>query len=427
MRRCLESLHSRRALVYRLCHGLETHDLRMKVLVQRMVVPVVAGVAFTAGGDGAAPSIRVNAAWGHGEAIASGRIDPDDILLDPRTGAVVHARIGRKRLRASCRDGHVVLTENLWANGCRLCLSRAHLRELCALLWAVHRFFGVPQDVEWCHAGERFWVVQSRPVVDPVDLHVVAADARICEEVEWTRANLVEVLPDVGSPQAVEANARLLDQTMDRWYGALRGSSRRLGPCVRRFCGRAVFNLTRLQVLCRTTGTDESAVLREMGHDTPPRSPRPQSPRTSVGNVGRLVRVAIRQIWVRGTAVGFADAVADHTAPDVRLDEQVTPVEPLSWACNRVQGASISSGQVEGEVVVVGRPEEFARMKPGAILVAPEADPSWIPLFTLASGVVLEVGAPCRTPPRCCASTGCRRWRRSHLRHGSCETATGCV
>jgi pyruvate,water dikinase len=35
---------------------------------------------------------------------------------------------------------------------------------------------------------------------------------------------------------------------------------------------------------------------------------------------------------------------------------------------------------------------DFGRMKRGAILVAPAIDPSWTPLFTLASGVIVEVG-----------------------------------
>ena len=37
-------------------------------------------------------------------------------------------------------------------------------------------------------------------------------------------------------------------------------------------------------------------------------------------------------------------------------------------------------------------PSEFATMKRGAILVAPATDPSWTPLFTLASGVIVEIG-----------------------------------
>jgi rifampicin phosphotransferase len=59
---------------------------------------------------------------------------------------------------------------------------------------------------------------------------------------------------------------------------------------------------------------------------------------------------------------------------------------------SQLTGHPVSGGCVEAEVVVVRDPNDFARMKPGAILVAPATDPSWTPLFTLASGVIVEVG-----------------------------------
>ena len=37
--------------------------------------------------------------------------------------------------------------------------------------------------------------------------------------------------------------------------------------------------------------------------------------------------------------------------------------------------------------------EDFADFQPGEILVAPQTDPSWTPLFLVASGVVVDVGA----------------------------------
>ena len=52
-----------------------------------------------------------------------------------------------------------------------------------------------PQDVEWCHDGASFWIVQSRPVT--------TGRAQSADETEWTRANLAEVLPDLTSPQAL--------------------------------------------------------------------------------------------------------------------------------------------------------------------------------------------------------------------------------
>jgi len=58
----------------------------------------------------------------------------------------------------------------------------------------------------------------------------------------------------------------------------------------------------------------------------------------------------------------------------------------------QLSGLCVSPGCVEGEVVVMRDPGEFARMKQGAILVAPATDPAWTPLFTLAAGVIVEVG-----------------------------------
>src|SRR6185436_5771492 len=55
-------------------------------------------------------------------------------------------------------------------------------------------------------------------------------------------------------------------------------------------------------------------------------------------------------------------------------------------------GLCVSAGAVEADVVVMRDPGEFAAMKRGAILVTTATDPSWTPLFTLASGVIVEVG-----------------------------------
>jgi len=56
------------------------------------------------------------------------------------------------------------------------------------------------------------------------------------------------------------------------------------------------------------------------------------------------------------------------------------------------QGLPVGPGRVEGRVAVLEGPHQVDRVRPGDILVAPTLDPSWIPLFTLASGLVVEMG-----------------------------------
>jgi pyruvate,water dikinase len=71
--------------------------------------------------------------------------------------------------------------------------------------------------------------------------------------------------------------------------------------------------------------------------------------------------------------------------PATAADVDDGPMATLSGLC-------VSPGAVEAEVIVMRDPSEFAAMKRGAILVTTATDPSWTPLFTLASGVIVEVG-----------------------------------
>lgn len=56
-------------------------------------------------------------------------------------------------------------------------------------------------------------------------------------------------------------------------------------------------------------------------------------------------------------------------------------------------GAPASAGVARGRARVVTSTSQIAAFEPGEILVAPQTDPSWTPLFMVAAGVVVNVGA----------------------------------
>ena len=56
-------------------------------------------------------------------------------------------------------------------------------------------------------------------------------------------------------------------------------------------------------------------------------------------------------------------------------------------------GAAASQGVVEGKVRVVLGTDSISDFQPGEILVAPQTDPSWTPLFMVASGVIVNTGS----------------------------------
>jgi rifampicin phosphotransferase len=57
-----------------------------------------------------------------------------------------------------------------------------------------------------------------------------------------------------------------------------------------------------------------------------------------------------------------------------------------------VRGTGASAGIARGPARIVIGPEDFARVQPGDIIVAPSSNPSWVPLFTIAGGLVTNTG-----------------------------------
>ena len=62
-------------------------------------------------------------------------------------------------------------------------------------------------------------------------------------------------------------------------------------------------------------------------------------------------------------------------------------------AGDTLTGAASSQGIVEGTVRVVLSTDAISDFQPGEILVAPQTDPSWTPLFMVAGGVVVNTGS----------------------------------
>jgi pyruvate,water dikinase len=239
---CRASARSDRALAYRRAKKLDTTHIETAVLVQRMVDAETSGVGFTTNPvTGSTSEIVINAGWGLGEALVSGQIEPDEFGVRKSDGEILWERLGEK-------DGPTPSA----------CLSRERVQQLGRLLVAIERHYDAPQDVEWCHDGRAFWIVQSRPITG------AATDAGA--ETEWTRANLAEVLPELTSPQALEAFEELLNRAERLYMGRLMGPEAKLGPICKIFHGRLYFNISQMRHVCALAGVSPAAMLKSMGH-----------------------------------------------------------------------------------------------------------------------------------------------------------------
>ena len=81
------------------------------------------------------------------------------------------------------------LAKDLMFTGRKLSAEEARI---AGLVTRIERHYGAAQDVEWCYDGSQFWIVQSRPITTGA-----TAQRR---DIEWTRANLREIFPDLPLP-----------------------------------------------------------------------------------------------------------------------------------------------------------------------------------------------------------------------------------
>jgi pyruvate,water dikinase len=174
-RRCYASLFTDRAIDYRERMGFDHLAVALSVGVQLMVRSDLAGagVMFTLDTESGCPDVvMVSAAWGLGETVVSGQIDPDEYtvfkpaLENPALDPVIHVRIGGKRRKAVYADqGLTTTVDTPEAERARRVLDDTELRDLADWAVAIERHYGCPMDIEWAKDGltGEISIVQARP------------------------------------------------------------------------------------------------------------------------------------------------------------------------------------------------------------------------------------------------------------------------
>src|SRR6188472_1959233 len=162
--RCWASLFTERAVTYRLRNGVDQRTVRMAVVVQRMVFPQAAGILFTADPvTGNRKIAAVEATFGLGEALVSGRVDPD--IYTVRKGEIIAKAVGTKRLAVLALPTGGTQEQPIEPERQdKPALTDAHVLQVVQLGRRIEGHFGRPQDIEWCLADDGFQFVQSRPI-----------------------------------------------------------------------------------------------------------------------------------------------------------------------------------------------------------------------------------------------------------------------
>ena len=199
------SANSDSAVTYRKRLGVMTRP-SVGVVVQSLLSPDCAGVMFTRNPITGADERMIEASWGLGEAVVSGRVIPDTYRLS-RNGDVLDRRPGVKKIAIRATPEGGTFDDPVPAHQVEeLCLYDDQLHRLSDLADRCEQVYGEGRDIEWAFADGQLYLLQCRAVTRSAG--VVIPEQETAQSETLARVPLFERL----SPTERSKIARLFKQ-----------------------------------------------------------------------------------------------------------------------------------------------------------------------------------------------------------------------
>ncbi|MDO8403846.1 MAG: phosphoenolpyruvate synthase [Pseudomonas sp.] len=172
------SLFNDRAISYRVHQGFDHKLVALSAGVQRMVRSETgtAGVMFTLDTEsGFRDVVFITGAYGLGETVVQGAVNPDEFYVHKGTlaagrPAILRRNLGSKAIKMIYGEvataGKSVKTIDVdKADRARFCLTDAEVSELAKQAMIIEKHYKCPMDIEWAKDGDdgKLYIVQARP------------------------------------------------------------------------------------------------------------------------------------------------------------------------------------------------------------------------------------------------------------------------
>ena len=176
VREVFASLYNDRAIAYRVHQGFAHDDIALSAGIQRMVRSDLgaSGVAFTIDTEsGFEDVVFITAAWGLGELVVQGQVNPDEFYvhkpnLEAGRPPILRRERGSKAQKMVYGDDpeeRVAVVDVPVEDRHRFSLNDEEVVELARCAVAIERHYGRAMDIEWARDGAdgRIYILQARP------------------------------------------------------------------------------------------------------------------------------------------------------------------------------------------------------------------------------------------------------------------------
>jgi len=168
VKKVFASLFTARAIYYRKKRGFSKEKFALATVVQKMVDSDRSGVIFSSNPVKENNNVVIEAVFGLGEGIVSGKIKPDNYEVT-RELEIINKEIAYKKMaitRNSQGDNQEVhLNED---KGGQQVLTESQVKQLANIALKIETHYGIPQDIEFAIESGEIFIVQSRPITTKV-------------------------------------------------------------------------------------------------------------------------------------------------------------------------------------------------------------------------------------------------------------------
>lgn len=164
IRSCYASLWTDRAVSYRSRQGYDQSKVSIAVIVQEMVESEKSGVLFTVDPiNKNENAMLINAAFGLGESVVSGRVSADTYIIDKKTGKS-QINIGNKETQIIYdKKGTVEETLSDDKRKSRV-LNDSEISKLSKSGLKIEKHYKMPMDIEWAVKDGKVYILQARAI-----------------------------------------------------------------------------------------------------------------------------------------------------------------------------------------------------------------------------------------------------------------------
>ncbi|MCL2711952.1 MAG: phosphoenolpyruvate synthase [Methanomassiliicoccaceae archaeon] len=165
VRKCWSSLFTARAISYRDKQGFAHDQVKLAVVVQRMVNSEASGIMFTVDPNGGKDEIIVEAGFGLGEAIVGGEVTPDTYMISKGSMEINKKRIAAQKWKyTKGATGATKKTDIPKELQKTQKIDDRFIIELASIGKQIEIHYERPMDIEWCIEDNKIYIVQARPV-----------------------------------------------------------------------------------------------------------------------------------------------------------------------------------------------------------------------------------------------------------------------